>query len=161
VTDLLGWNGADFSPCRTWRYSLTRRWADGPAMLVVGLNPSTADEVVSDPTITRCIGFARREGLAGLTMANLFAYRATDPDDMKAAPDPVGPENDVWLEQLAACHDVRVAAWGVHGAYLNRAGDVLTRELLGPTVCFGTTMDGFPRHPLYLASNTPLVPYAR
>lgn len=171
MLDLLGWEPtAEFSPCtehadcppscehRPYRYTLTRRWEEGPAMLVVALNPSTATETEDDPTVTRMIGFAKREGLAGLTVANLFAFRATDPKDMKAVPDPVGPENDEWLRRLALEHPLRVAAWGVHGDFRGRAADVLDRDLLGPLRRFGKpTKDGHPRHPLYLSKVTPLV----
>jgi len=161
ANDLFGWApSAVFSPCRTWRYVLRRRWAAEPALLVIGLNPSTADETVDDPTIRRCAGFARELGCGGLTMANLFAFRATDPAAMKAAPNPVGPDNDDWLEALAAEHEIRVAAWGVHGAHLGRADDVVARGLLGELRCWGTTATGQPRHPLYLPASTPLVPFA-
>ena len=89
---------AVFSPCRTYRYALSRVWAaDKPYALFIGLNPSTADETLDDPTIRRCIDFAKRWGYGGLVMANLFAYRATNPSEMKAATDPVGVANDEWL----------------------------------------------------------------
>ena len=81
---------AVFSPCRTYRYALSRVWAaDKPYALFIGLNPSTADETLDDPTIRRCIDFAKRWGYGGLVMANLFAYRATDPAVMKRAAEPV------------------------------------------------------------------------
>ena len=72
---------ATFSPCRRWRYTLLRRWE--PANLIVvafiGLNPSTADETLDDPTIRRCIGFAKAWGAGGMYMLNLFGWRSTDP----------------------------------------------------------------------------------
>ncbi|WP_368188730.1 DUF1643 domain-containing protein [Aeromonas sp. R7-3] len=83
---------AVFSPCRTYRYALSRVWAtDKPYALFIGLNPSTADETLDDPTIRRCIDFAKRRGYGGLVMANLFAYRATDPEVMKRAAEPRHP----------------------------------------------------------------------
>jgi hypothetical protein len=152
--------GATFSPCRTWRYSLTRRWAhDGPLLMVIGLNPSTADETQDDPTIRRCIGFAKREGMTGLVMANLFAFRATDPRTMRRADDPIGPDNDMWLSMLRDLCDLRLAAWGVHGHYRDRARDVMERGLLSHVYCLGLTKGGTPRHPLYLAADTPLEPF--
>jgi hypothetical protein len=161
--DLFGYTStADFSPCRTYRYSLTRRWGEGPAMLVVGLNPSTADETLDDQTIRKCVGYARREGLAALTMTNLFAYRATNPDVMKVAADPIGPANDATLERLAGdpAHQLVVAAWGVHGAHMGRAADVLARGLLGPRIhALRVTKDGYPWHPLYLPASAPLRRY--
>jgi hypothetical protein len=153
-------SGAVFSPCRTWRYTLTRTWADGPLAMFVGLNPSTADETRDDPTIRRCVRFAREWGYSGVVMANLFAYRATDPGDMKAAADPVGPENDRRLaEQATACALV-VAAWGTHGAYRDRAQAVVDSGALGDFAVLGLTKDGHPRHPLYMrATCRPLNPF--
>jgi hypothetical protein len=76
---------ATISPCRMFRYALWRRWGSGPYAMFIGLNPSTADEQNDDPTIRRCIGFAQSWGYDALCMANLFAYRATKPTDMKNA----------------------------------------------------------------------------
>lgn len=104
--------GAEFSPCRRYRYGLYRGWQLGTGFaMFVGLNPSTADETADDPTIRRCIAFARAWGYGALFMANLFAYRATNPTEMLAQADPVGPENDATLARLAAQADVVVAAW--------------------------------------------------
>lgn len=94
--------GADLSFDRTYRYSLWRIWnADKPFVLFIGLNPSAADENEDDPTIRRCINFARRWGYGGLYMANLFALRATDPSEMKAHKRPVGQGNDDVLLELS------------------------------------------------------------
>lgn len=140
---------AIFSPCRTYRYALWRSWggATGYAMFV-GLNPSTADETQDDPTIRRCIAFAKAWGYGGLLMTNLFAYRATDPRVMKAAPDPVGPENDKVLRAMARGAGVIVAAWGANGTHRGR--DATVRELLPALHCLALTKDGHPGHPLYL-----------
>jgi hypothetical protein len=142
--------GAEFSPCRRYRYALLRGWErqKGYAMFI-GLNPSTADETVDDPTIRRCMGFARAWGYGALCMVNLFAYRATQPADMLAQADPVGPLNDVYLTHLAASADVVVAAWGNHGQHLER--DQRVRGLLGQQLHYlRLTKDGHPGHPLYL-----------
>ena len=139
---------ATLSPCRTYRYSLTREWGSGLAVLFVGLNPSTADETLDDPTIRRCISFARDWGYARLHMANLFAFRATDPRDMKNASDPVGPENDKHLLTLANDSALTVAAWGVHGTFGGRHNAV--REMLPRLHYLRFTKDGHPGHPLYL-----------
>jgi hypothetical protein len=122
------------------------------------LNPSTADETMDDPTIRRCIGFAKREVCGGVVIGNIFAFRATRPGDMKAADDPVGPENDAHLIQIMLEADGPVvAAWGAHGAHLKRATHVkfLTEV---PLVCLGKTKAGAPRHPLYVRGDAPLVP---
>jgi hypothetical protein len=91
-------SGAVFSPDQKYRYVLWREWSGHPRRLVViGLNPSTADATKNDPTVTRCINFAKREGCGGMIMLNLFAFRATDPGVMMEAADPVGPENDKYI----------------------------------------------------------------
>jgi hypothetical protein len=145
---------AYLSPCRTWRYSLTRDVApltgDG-TVAFIGLNPSTADETTDDPTIRRCIDFARRWGYARLTMINLYAFRATDPRDLRAASDPVGPDNDCTIAKVVGGVDLVVVAWGVH-ADSERAARVLA--LIGAPHCLGTTKAGAPRHPLYVRATT-------
>ena len=94
-------SSAVFSECRRYRYVLRRIWdrEKSPAMFV-GLNPSTADEVRNDPTVTRCIGYAQRWGAGGLIMTNIFAFRSTDPNGLLAIEDPVGPLNNRWLKRL-------------------------------------------------------------
>ena len=146
-----------FSPCRTYRYALWREWIGGKGYaMFVGLNPSTADETQDDPTIRRCIAFAKAWGYAGLCMTNLFAFRATQPEDMKAANDPVGPENDAHLKALAEGAGVIVAAWGVHGTYGGRHNAV--RAMLPELHCLALTKDGHPGHPLYLRKTLTPVP---
>ena len=147
---------AVFSPCRTYRYALSRVWAsDKPYALFIGLNPSTADETLDDPTIRRCISFASDWGYGGLVMANLFAYRATEPSQMKGATDPVGVANDEWLMELAKYAGVVVAAWGNHGAFLRRSSHI--RALLSELHYLQLNQSGEPTHPLYLNSTlTPL-----
>lgn len=152
------WEGfhsaATFSRCRTWRYSLARHWdPELKAVAFVGLNPSTADETTDDPTIRRCTRFARDWGYGGLVMINLFAFRATDPRDMRAASDPVGPENDGYLRRCAERAGLVVAAWGAHGDHLGRAHDVINRGLLGEFTVLGLTKGGHPRHPLYMRAD--------
>jgi hypothetical protein len=148
--DLPGHNTAEFSPCRTYRYSLWRWWDRAlPYAMFVGLNPSTADEVNNDPTVSRCINYARSWGYGGLCMTNIFAYRATDPAKMKAHPAPIGGENDRYLVTLAAQAGVVVAAWGTHGAHLGRGESV--RQMLINLHCLRLTKNGYPNHPLYLS----------
>ena len=89
-------------------------------MQFVGLNPSTADENLDDPTIRRCIQFAKDWGYGALCMTNLFAFRATKPTDMKAAEDPVGSVNDLWLEETSKVAGATLACWGTHGIFQGR-----------------------------------------
>jgi hypothetical protein len=117
---------AKLSDCRKYRYALWRTWDESKSYAVfVGLNPSKADETEDDPTIIRCINFAKEWGYGGLRMTNLFAYRATEPNEMMSAQDPVGSENDIWLKNLAKDAGVIVAAWGNNGNYLGRSKEVL------------------------------------
>jgi hypothetical protein len=153
--DNLGLNTAEFSPCRRYRYALFRTWGaqrEG-AVMFVGLNPSTADETTNDPTVRRCIGFATRWGYGGLIMTNAFAYRATDPKEMKAAAEPVGPDTDEWLKRLAPQAAAIVVAWGVHGAHRERDKAVLKVLEPWPLLCLGRTKAGQPRHPLMLRAD--------
>lgn len=151
-------SGAEFSPCLRYRYALSRRWSDGPAVLFVGLNPSTADALKDDPTIRRCVGFAKAWDYGALYMANLFAFRSTDPGTMMIAGDPVGPDNDAWLRALSAMAHMTVAAWGVHGSYRAPFSpgprDLEVGPLLPEVRCLGKNRDGSPRHPLYLPAAT-------
>lgn len=136
-------------PDRTWRYQLRRVWDPlSPPVAFVGLNPSTADERHDDPTVRRCIGFAKRWGYGGLIMTNAFAFRATAPREMRAAPDPLGPDNDLHLRAVAAEAPLVVAAWGAGGVFHGRSAYLTS--LLGELWALGLTKDGEPRHPLYV-----------
>jgi hypothetical protein len=123
------------------------------------LNPSTADEVQLDPTLTRIRGYTLREGFDGFIMTNLFAWRATDPKEMKAAADPVGPENDHWLLECARQCGKIVAAWGSHGSFMDR--DIQVCSLLKDfeMVCLKKNNDGAPAHPLYLNKTLQFIPF--
>jgi hypothetical protein len=144
---------------RFYRYTLWRQWGQGTSYaMFIGLNPSTADENVNDPTIRKCIGFARRWGFDALCMTNLFAFRATEPRKMKGHSKPIGDENDRWLVAAAREASVIVAAWGVNGQFMGRDEEVL--KLLDDVQCLRTTKDGHPEHPLYVPYDTPLKPYS-
>lgn len=117
--------------------------------MIIGLNPSTADARQDDPTIRRCIGFARDWGYGGLVVTNLFAFRATYPADLKAAADPVGPRNDAWIRRMAGQVEIIVAAWGNDGLWLDRSERV-QQMLAGRLHCLRLNAGGEPAHPLYL-----------
>ncbi len=148
-----------YSDCARYRYGLRRVWdADNPPVLFVMLNPSTADEHRNDPTIARCEARARRLGFGGVEIANLFAFRATRPADLRRAADPVGPENDTLLRAWSRDAGVTIAAWGVHGTYQGR--DRAVAGILGGDVRhLGLTKAGHPRHPLYVRNDAPLLPF--
>jgi len=152
--------GADISPCGFYRYSLWRAWDYSlPICAVAGVNPSIADHRIDDPTIRRCVYFARREGCGTLIMVNEYGFRETDPEKMKRAADPIGPGNDAALLAAMQRAQVRIVAWGVNGTFRDR--DKAVCALLGdlPLYYLGTTKDGHPRHPLYVRSDAPLIRY--
>jgi len=154
--------GAVISPCRQYRYSLWRIWATAPYLNVIGLNPSTADAELDDPTIRRCVGFAKQWGYGGLYMTNLFAYRATDPNKMKKQVDPIGVENDKTLIEVASKAGCVVIAWGNHGKHLDRDKFVLHlfAENKIKVQCFGLNDNHTPKHPLYQPKEIQLQIYA-
>jgi hypothetical protein len=152
---------AAISACGAYRYSLTRKWSGAPLLPFVMLNPSTADAEEDDPTIRRCIGFARREGAGGLIVANLYALRSPAPEALWSARDPIGPKNRRTLVGLAAQAVAQslpiICAWGalarqdqIHGALrmFHASGARLA--------CLGRTQRGAPRHPLYVRADQPL-----
>ncbi len=159
MTDLFLTSGAVISECGQYRYQLTRRWADGPTMVFVMLNPSTADAETDDPTIRRCINFAKREGCGGLLVVNLFAFRATKPEDLARQPFPVGGEWRAHIDAALETDGPIVCGWGSHKGI---DGQVATfRQIAraaGRTLhCFIKNKDGEPRHPLYVKADQPLV----
>ncbi|RSK50991.1 DUF1643 domain-containing protein [Hymenobacter rigui] len=150
------------SECERYRYTLARCWNEaGPVVCFVMLNPSKADAWQDDPTIRRCIGFAKAWGFGALNVVNLYSYRATKPADLKATPEPNGPESNQHLATVAAGASLIIAAWGNHGEG-ERVAEVLTllqgtgREIH----CLGQTKTGAPRHPLYVRADVLPVSYA-
>ncbi len=162
-------SSATISPCGLYRYNLCRYIPDGPvdarSCLFVMLNPSTADASLDDPTIRRCIGFARREGCARMTVVNLFALRSADPWLLLSAEDPVGPDNMATITREIRYHmtaGLVVCAWGAHpGSLSTRAYDTIDwiKATGAPLKCLGKTKSGAPRHPLYVKSDQPLEPW--
>ena len=151
------YSAAVFSEDRRYRYLLRRQTGPGDAVCAfIMLNPSTADEKTDDRTIRRCVGFARLWGYGSLLVANLFALRSTDPSALHTAANPVGPENDAYIGQVATQASLIVAAWGTHGSLYGRGQVVLERLRDYPVHHFGLTAGGQPRHPLYLPSSTTL-----
>lgn len=144
---------AVFSQCERYRYALARLWdAQAPRLMVIMLNPSTATAEVNDPSVARCCYRARMLGFGSIKVGNLFAWRSTDPAAMKAVADPVGPDNNRHLIEMARLSDMVIAAWGVHGWHMNRSQDV--QMLLAHhginLHALKINDDGSPAHPLYL-----------
>lgn len=157
-------SGAIFSgePEPVYRYVLWRRWREGDVGRVcfVMLNPSTADEQTNDATIRRCLGYANTWGYDGLTVCNLYGYRATDPRALRKIADPVGPDNDRILESYVRSAALVVCAWGAHG---EPRGAQISPHLVAwarnPLHALGVTKLGAPRHPLRLAASLSAKPW--
>ena len=157
---------AILSPCGTYRYLLQRSWNPAlEAVCFVMLNPSTADAEQDDPTIRKCIGFAQRLGFGQLEVVNLYAYRATNPDDMldsaAAGIRIEGPENErVVADSVKVCHEV-ICAWGTHRAaqFAGPAMLAYLRRLGAKPKALRLTDKGFPGHPLYIPYAAKPVPY--
>ena len=142
---------AMFSDCRKYRYTLLRKWDSGNKMCqFIGLNPSTADEINNDPTIRRCIRYAKEWGYDGMYMTNLFVYRATNPSDMKQQDDPIGSDNDAYLLYISHNVETTIAVWGNGGVYKSRDKTVLS--MITPIYYLHITQQNTPAHPLYLPS---------
>ena len=144
---------AIISECGKYRYTLERKWGDGPTVLWVMLNPSTADANNDDRTIKRCIGFSQREGFGSLIVENLYAYRSTDPGILTkiSAAEARGPDNFWRMADSALRAGKVICAWGAPG------GKYVPLPLDGVILfCLGRTKHGAPKHPLYLAKSTPL-----
>lgn len=155
---------ATFSPCRQYRYTLWRVWDEAkPPCAFICLNPSTADETVNDPTVTRCIRYSQRWGYGSFCMLNIFAFRATDPKVMKRERDPVGFDNNDVIRSTASevgFLDGRIVlAWGNDGLHLERSASVMqiVREAGYPVACLGITGKGQPKHPLYLRNDQSVI----
>jgi hypothetical protein len=147
---------AVFSGDGEYRYQLRREWnVTGRIAAFVGLNPSTAEGDVDDPTVRKCWRWAHAWGYGSLVMLNAFAYRATDPSMLGTVDDPFGPDNEAHLRAVAAEAQLIVAAWG-NSKYVKvfgmeeRLTAMLTSGKTGVIHCLGTCRDGSPRHPLYL-----------
>ncbi|MEM9317304.1 MAG: DUF1643 domain-containing protein [Pseudomonadota bacterium] len=152
--------GAEIAECGRYRYGLWRKWGPGPICTFVMLNPSTADAVQDDPTIRRCISFAKREGCDAVLVKNLFAYRATKPADMMAADDPIGPGNDADLRdaiRMAERHCwTLIAAWGAH-PFAQERGKLVASW--GKFQCLKKSKSGAAGHPLYIKGDARLVAF--
>lgn len=149
---------AIISACGFYRYTLERHWGRASRewprpVLWIMLNPSTADASEDDNTIGRCAGFADSWGYTGILVANLYAYRATDPRELKKAADPIGPENYRYLHELSGRAALTVAGWGGYRVQPDHIAAAL-KAVNGPIYCLGRTKMGMPKHPLYLSGLT-------
>ena len=147
---------AVFSTCRKYRYSLTRLWnSEKGYVLFIGLNPSIADEIIDDPTLKRCINFAKDWGYGGLIMVNLFAYMSTDPKELKKTEIPIGKNNNKHILKNHQKSQLTVVAWGNDGQFLERDKEVL--KIIDNPMCLNINKSGQPAHPLYQKKDQELI----
>lgn len=145
-----------------YRYWLHRTWFTGKGWTVfLMLNPSTADQFQNDPTVRRCVGFAQLWGSRGVAIVNVFAARSTDAGVLHSLPDPVGPENELFIRVACRLSSRVVCAWGAHEfAHKRRQRIVqIIREMNAMPVCLGLTRSGNPQHPLYVPAAKELESY--
>lgn len=150
-------SGALISDCGKYRYKLWRFWdSSKPKVLFIMLNPSTADANANDPTITRCIGFAKYWGYGGIMVGNLFAYRSTDPKQLLSVENPVGDENQIHVSKMCEECQIVVCAWG-------NAPIFPYESFIGwdesKAHYLKLTKKGYPAHPLYLKADLEPKPY--
>lgn len=156
--------GAEFSACRRWRWTLTRVWDPAkPTISFVGLNPSVADENKLDRTTAKCVKWAERDGFGKYVMLNLYGLVSTLPSGLKKAFDPVGPDNDEWIQKTFAESAAVVFCWGATwnkftGPRIEVVTELARAAGLKP-LCPGLTKAGFPLHPCRLANATRLIPF--
>ena len=149
---------ATISDDQIYRYKLSRTWdSTKSTILFIGLNPSIADETIDDPTITRCINYAKDWGYGTLLMANLFAFRSTYPKDIYLTDNPIGNENDNYILECVAQSDLVVACWGNNGMYMDREN--IIKELIPNLYCLKKNKNGTPHHPLRLPRNIRPIPF--
>lgn len=166
-------HSARFSACRKWRLSLAIWWhggAPGTAGKWINylmLNPSTADEFETDATVERCVRRAmRHQDCVGITVTNLFAYMATDPEEMKRVGEAaIHPENDHEIITAVSTSAYTICGWGNHGAHLGRAAKVLAMlqeaELDHKLFALAVNGTGEPQHPLYIPYTVSPMPFGR
>lgn len=153
--------GATFSSCKKYRYLLYRLWDnfENGFCVFIGLNPSTADENNDDPTIRRCVDFAKRFGYSGLYMLNLFGLRSTDPKKLINVDDPVGDKNNKIIKEVCLSNNgYKICCWGNYGSFKNRGVQLINFLDHFEIVlhCFGFTEKNEPKHPLYLSKESKL-----
>ena len=155
--DLFGHSGAEFSPDRKYRYALWRIWNEAkPKAMVIGLNPSTADESYDDPTIRRTKQLLNKWGFGGLYMLNVFAFITPYPDQLNDCDDPVG-QNQSMIHEYGKRVEEVIFAWGANATH---GFEKSILESFPKAKCIGKNMDGTPKHPLYVKRDVQLIPFA-
>ena len=153
--------GAIFSDDGKYRYALWRVWSQArPILMCIGLNPSKAGAIISDPTVTRGCIRADREGFGGFFMGNLYGLVSTDPRELLTNGLfgwAVGELTDYYLRQMISLSAKHLCAWGSFKPVTYRAPMVL--KMISEPYCLGVNSDGQPKHPLYVGYNVAMSRY--
>ena len=153
---------AIYSDCERYRYSLSRIWdSNRQNVLFVMLNPSTADEFKNDPTVERCERRARMLNFGAFCVCNIFAWRETNPHNLKKISNPTGEDNNLHILRASFSANLVICAWGVHGKHLNRDKEVTKLLLDNNTKLYhlGLTKENHPKHPLYIPYSQEIIPW--
>jgi len=149
-------SSAVYSPCKSYRYSLTRSHAKATkSLLFILLNPSTATELKNDPTVARCQKRSELLGYNSFIVCNLFAFRTKNPEIMKNHFEPIGPDNHQIIKESLKIADQVICGWGNHGAHLDQSEKVLKIIATFGKHAYhlGLTKSHQPKHPLYMSYN--------
>lgn len=149
---------AYISDDKLYRYTLWRKWGKSSKYACfIGLNPSIADTYIDDPTLIRCVDFSKSFGYDAVCLINLFAYRATNPKNMKIANEPIGVENDDIIKLVTSHSEINIAAWGTLGIFKNRNIEVI--NMIKDLHYLKLTKNNHPCHPLYLKKDLTPKPF--
>lgn len=158
LIDLTLPKGAIFSDDRKYRYALWRVWNPVKHLLMqVSLNPSDANELKNDPTITWGIVRADRNDFGGFLMANLYAYVSTNPDNLLNNGNAVGEYTDYYIKEMVKLSATQLCGWGSFKPVIKRCGEVY--KMLTNPYCLGVNANGQPKHPLYIGYDVPMIKY--
>jgi len=155
-------SGAVFTDERTHRLYLWRRWdKERPWVMFIGLNPSTADERLNDPTVRRCVGFAANWGYGGIFMCNVFTLVSTDPKKLNGEV-PIARGASLAMRVIRGRCGKALAGWGnlINQVIEGEEQVERIKRELSPLHCLGLTKLGHPKHPLYLPYSVELTTFS-
>jgi len=159
MIDLTIPKGAIFSEDRKYRYALWRVWSlNRKPLMVIGLNPSTANGISDDPTISRLMARAYAD-FGALLMANLYAYVSTDPQVLLWNDNTIGELTDYYLSEMVNLSERQLCGWGSFKPVTKRCSQVMA--MLREPYCLGVNQDGQPKHPLYISYKTQMIRYTK
>ena len=150
-----------------YRYLLGTRGKN--PLICIGINPSTAKPDALDNTLKSVERIALGNGYDSFLMFNVYAQRATSPDDMEKVYNPaLHRENLEAFRYILSISD-KPAVWAAWGAIIEKRAYLpdCVRDLVPAGEAFGAswycagaiTKKGHPHHPLYLRKDEKLKPF--